>query len=135
MKCPVFEAARRKFQWGDILPDLPTCLSCHGWPVIPLAWFDLARYFAQLPLVCLLDTCNVCSMQPLICGSVSYFTRKNMGPGNFKATKQFIPMDMEHVEFTKAILNEARRFISIHPILRRRSAKIQEGPLRGTSSG
>lgn len=60
MKCPVFEAARRKFQWGDILPDLPTCLSCHGWPVIPLAWFDLARYFAQLPLVCL----------PFLCGPV-----------------------------------------------------------------
>lgn len=50
-ECPVFEAARRKFQWGDILPDLPKCLSCHGWPVIPSAWFDLARYFAQLPLV------------------------------------------------------------------------------------
>ena len=48
-ECGAFESARAQFPWKALLSQLPACLVSHGWPIFPAEWYDLARYFVQMP--------------------------------------------------------------------------------------
>ena len=48
--CPAFAKHRLEFPWPSIVPHLPQCLTCHGWPLVSTAWVKLQMYFDNLPV-------------------------------------------------------------------------------------
>ncbi len=47
-ECEYFASARASFVWTSDLPQLPSCLSCHGWAVTPQSWPHLVHYFEEI---------------------------------------------------------------------------------------
>ena len=50
-ECPFFEHCRTSCNCLRIIRQLPACLSCHGWPLIPPPWYALAQHFLMVPPV------------------------------------------------------------------------------------
>lgn len=48
-ECKAFESCRKNFPWPDLLPKLPKCMTCHGWPTLPAAWVTYQKLLAELP--------------------------------------------------------------------------------------
>ena len=47
-ECPYFHTCRESFPWISLVSALPQAVSCHGWPLRPVAWIGLQRYFNQI---------------------------------------------------------------------------------------
>ncbi len=47
-RCPATLPCRRNFPWPQLVDSLPSCLSCHGWPVLSDAWLELQRWFLSV---------------------------------------------------------------------------------------
>ena len=47
--CPHFSSCRTRCRFLPLIPHLDPCLTCHGWPIVPAAWYDLARLFVAVP--------------------------------------------------------------------------------------
>lgn len=47
-ECPSFAECRSQAKFRDLIPHLPSCLVCHGWPTISFAWTQLVRYFDRI---------------------------------------------------------------------------------------
>lgn len=47
-ECPYFHTCRESFPWISLVSELPQAVSCHGWPLRPVAWVGLQRYFNQI---------------------------------------------------------------------------------------
>ena len=50
-ECSHFASCRSRCQVLSLIPHLAPSLTCHGWPVIPAAWFDLCWWFLAVPPV------------------------------------------------------------------------------------
>lgn len=50
-ECPYFEDCRRACAVKDVVSQLEPCLSCHGWPLLPTAWYELCDWFLCVPPV------------------------------------------------------------------------------------
>lgn len=42
--CPFFESCREQSKFRSVVAEVPPCLSCHGWPLVPSAWYRLSAY-------------------------------------------------------------------------------------------
>ena len=51
-ECTHFASCRQQFPFHSLLPDLPACLTNHGWPVYPQVWLALLDYFADIQMQC-----------------------------------------------------------------------------------
>ena len=51
-ECQAFSSCRAGFKWTSLLPALPSCLTCHGWAVLPRAWLEYQTMLEQLPEPC-----------------------------------------------------------------------------------
>lgn len=47
-ECPAFAECRSKSKFIDLIPHLPSCLVCHGWPIMSHAWTKLVGYFDKI---------------------------------------------------------------------------------------
>ncbi len=47
-ECETFAEDRAQFQWGHMLNQLPSCLTCHGWAIVPQSWSLLIQYFEDI---------------------------------------------------------------------------------------
>ena len=65
-ECPHFESSRSQFPFRSLLPDLPACLTNHGWPVYPQAWLELLAYFADIQLQCTVKLPAPLTDQPIL---------------------------------------------------------------------
>lgn len=48
-ECEHFASCRTSCRFRSLVPDLAPCLTCHGWPITPAAWFDFARLLLCAP--------------------------------------------------------------------------------------
>ena len=48
-QCEAFSCCRAGFKWTSLLPHLPSCLTCHGWAILPAAWVEYQAMLEQLP--------------------------------------------------------------------------------------
>ena len=48
-ECDAFSSCRAGFKWTSLLTSLPSCLTCHGWAILPSAWLEYQTMFEQLP--------------------------------------------------------------------------------------
>ena len=69
-QCPYFEDCRENFPYHNLLPMLPQCLSCHGWPIKSAAVEHLQQWFHQ-PAP---DFRNLMLPPGLITGTIHLFT-------------------------------------------------------------
>ena len=44
-ECPCFEHCRTGFVERSLIPHLPLCLTCHGWPILSTAWVRMQQWF------------------------------------------------------------------------------------------
>lgn len=50
-ECPHFEPCRASCRFRSVIDLLPPALTCHGWPLVPAAWYDLCGHFLRVPPV------------------------------------------------------------------------------------
>lgn len=43
--CEHFSSCRQDFPWLSLIPFLPQCLTCHGWPLQVASWVTMQRWF------------------------------------------------------------------------------------------
>ena len=47
-QCPFFAECRAGFPFFDVLPTLPPCLTCHGWPLKSVAFGALQQWYCRM---------------------------------------------------------------------------------------
>lgn len=50
-RCVLTVAMWTQATFRDLVSSLPPCLTCHGWPLVPSAWYELSGLFLALPRV------------------------------------------------------------------------------------